>query len=88
LHPARQPERSRTLDAFLARVDEGPKGIPPVNARDATQAVLRTLSRHADPGRMAKVINVLPEDVRKLWLDAMGTGSPPVSKSDTGNAGQ
>lgn len=88
LHPARQPERSRTLDEFLARVDEGLKGMRPVNARDATQAVLRTLSRHADPGQMAKVINVLPEEVRKLWLDAMETGGPPASKSDAGNAGQ
>jgi uncharacterized protein (DUF2267 family) len=67
-HPAGQPERLRTLDEFLGRVGEGLEGIRPVNVRDATRAVLRTLTRHVDPGQVGKVIDALPEEVRALWV--------------------
>ncbi|MBC4016873.1 DUF2267 domain-containing protein [Siccirubricoccus deserti] len=67
-HPAGQPERLRTLDEFLGRVGDGLQGIRPVNVRDATLAVFRTLARHADPGQVRKVINALPEEVRAFWL--------------------
>ena len=55
-HPAGQPDRLRTLDEFLERVNGRLHGIRPVNARDAARAVFRTLSRHADPGQIAKVV--------------------------------
>ncbi|WP_149537485.1 DUF2267 domain-containing protein [Siccirubricoccus phaeus] len=65
--PAGQPERARTLDEFLGRVGDGLRGIRPVNARDAAQAVFRTLTCHLDPGQTRKVIDALPEEVRALW---------------------
>jgi uncharacterized protein (DUF2267 family) len=70
-HPAGQPDRLRTLDEFLERVNSRLHGIRPVNARDATRAVFRTLSRHADPGQIGKVVDALPEEVRALWLGAL-----------------
>lgn len=80
-HPARQPERLRTLEEFLGRVREGLEGIRPVDARDATQAVFRTLTRHADPGQVRKVIEALPEEVRAFWVgsfEANDTATAPT----------
>jgi uncharacterized protein (DUF2267 family) len=70
-HSAGQPDRLRTLAEFLERVSEGLANIRPVNGRDATRAVFRTLSRHVDPGQIGKVVDALPEEVRALWLGAM-----------------
>lgn len=66
-HPAGHPERTHDLDAFLGRVADKLTGIRPVNARDATRAVLRVLSRHVDRGQVIKVADALPEQVRNLW---------------------
>jgi uncharacterized protein (DUF2267 family) len=65
--PAAQPERTRDLDEFLARVAEKIHGIRPVDVRDATRAVFRVLSRHLDRGEAAKILNALPRPVRELW---------------------
>ncbi|HYZ33590.1 MAG TPA: DUF2267 domain-containing protein [Crenalkalicoccus sp.] len=83
-HPAGQPERVRTLDEFLERVDDGLQGIRPVDVRDATQAVLRTLSRHVDPGQVAKVMEALPEKARAFWLaslEANDTAASPAREA-------
>jgi uncharacterized protein (DUF2267 family) len=83
-HPAGQPERLRTLDEFLRRVEDGLQGIRPVNVRDATLAVLRTLTRHADPGQVRKIIDTLPEEVRALWLgsfEANDAAASPIRQS-------
>ena len=77
--PAGQPERLRTLDEFLGRVGEGLQGIRPVDVRDATQAVFRTLTRHADPGQVRKIIDVLPEEVRALWLGSFEANDAAAS---------
>ncbi|WP_372618105.1 DUF2267 domain-containing protein [Falsiroseomonas sp.] len=67
-HVAAQPERIRSLDEFLERISERMDGTGrPVNTRDATRAVLRTLSRHVDPGQVAKVIEALPLHIRQIW---------------------
>lgn len=68
--PAALPERTRTLDAFLARVAEGLHGTSDLDPRPTTQAVLRTLTHHLDPGQVAKVMDALPEEVRALWRDS------------------
>jgi uncharacterized protein (DUF2267 family) len=73
--PAAQPERLRDLDGFLARVNEKLAGVRPVDARDATHAVLRVLSRHLDRGQVLKVLDVLPQPIRAFWpLEAMPGG--------------
>ena len=78
-HPAGQPQRLRTLDEFLERVSQGLAQIRPVNARDATRAVFRTLSRHLDPGQVRKAIDSLPEEVRGFWLNAMDPAAHPTA---------
>jgi uncharacterized protein (DUF2267 family) len=77
--PAAPPERLRTLDEFLERVGEGLQGIRPVNGRDATQAVFRTLSHHVDPGQVAKVIDALPEEMKGLWRNTSVVGAAAAS---------
>lgn len=77
--PGAQPVRERTVDEFLNRVAAGLGSTRPINARDAVQAVARTVSRHVDPGQVTKVVNALPEAVRDVWLSALeapaaGTG--------------
>ncbi|HWX46531.1 MAG TPA: DUF2267 domain-containing protein [Roseomonas sp.] len=69
-HPAAQPERTRTLQEFLARVESGLHGTRPLDVREATRAVLYTLTHHVDPGQVAKVVEALPEEVRALWHDS------------------
>jgi uncharacterized protein (DUF2267 family) len=43
----------------------------PAKVQDVTRAIFRTLSRHADPGQVAKVLDVLPEEIRAFWLGAL-----------------
>ncbi len=66
-HPAGQPDRTRDLDGFLARVDQKLDGIRPINVRDATRAVLRVLSRHLDRGQVLKAVGTLPRPIREFW---------------------
>jgi uncharacterized protein (DUF2267 family) len=83
-HPASQPERLRTLDEFLGRVGEGLQGIRPVDVRDAAGAVFRTLSRHADPGQVSKVIDVLPDEIKAFWVgsfEANDTAAAPARQA-------
>ena len=72
-HPASQPEKERTAEEFLARVELGLQGIRPMNIEQATKCVLGVLSRHIDPGQTAKVIDALPQGIRPLW-PAPGAG--------------
>ena len=74
-HPAGKPDRLRSLDEFLERVGEGLQGTRPANVRDVTRAVFGTLSRHADPGQVAKVVDALPEEIRVFWLGALGAAA-------------
>ena len=70
-HPAGKPEKLRSLDDFLQRINEGLQGARPAKVQDVTRAIFRTLSRHADPGQVAKVLDVLPEEIRAFWLGAL-----------------
>lgn len=78
-HPAAQPERQRTLDDFLQRIEEGLHGIRPMDSRSVAQAVFRTLSRHVDPGQVAKVVGALPEPVRAFWLASLEANDTAAS---------
>jgi uncharacterized protein (DUF2267 family)/CBS domain-containing protein len=66
-HPAGQPTRAGTLDAFLALVGDKLVGARPVDVRDATRAVFRVLSRHVTGGQIAKIKDALPEKIREFW---------------------
>ncbi|GGG28589.1 hypothetical protein GCM10010964_15650 [Caldovatus sediminis] len=74
--PAVQPARLRDLDRFLARVNEKLAGVRPLDARDATHAVLRVLCRHLDRGQVLKVLDALPQPIRAFWpLGAVPAGT-------------
>ena len=67
--PSRLPDKTRTLEEFLHRVEEGMDGIRPVNPEEAVQSVFQVLSHHLDPGQIQKVRHALPEEIRLLWPD-------------------
>ena len=73
--PAGKPERLRSLDEFLERVGEELQGTGRTDASEITRAVLRTLSRHIDPGQIAKVADALPKEIRVFWLGALDVGA-------------
>jgi uncharacterized protein (DUF2267 family) len=68
-HPAAQPERYRTKDAFLDHVAAklGPGGA--VAPQEAAKAVFHVLTRHVSDGQIAQLRGALPEEIRTLWPD-------------------
>jgi putative phosphoribosyl transferase len=64
--PARQP-RGYDLDEFIEQVAERMERSRPVDAFEATRAVLATLSRHIPNGQIAKLQRALPGDIRRAW---------------------
>jgi uncharacterized protein (DUF2267 family) len=64
-----EPNRTRTLEAFLDQVGEGLKNIRPVNRMEAARSVLRVLTRHVSAGQVRHVRDSLPEEVRAIWPD-------------------
>jgi uncharacterized protein (DUF2267 family) len=71
--PSEQALKLRSVDEFLAKVSDGLANIRPVNSEEATCLVFQVLNRHVDPGQVAKVREALPEDVRRLWPESVGT---------------
>ena len=66
-YPAGKPEKWRTQDEFIARLNEELSDTRPTDPRDAARAVFRTISNHVSPGQVDKVRESLPEDIRRLW---------------------
>ena len=79
-HPASQPERLRTRDEFLERIAEKLRGSRPINVSDGASSVLRTLSRHVEPGQIAKVRQALPHPLQEFWPQAPAQ-EPAITKS-------
>ena len=69
--PHGQPDKSRSLEAFLEPVEAGLVNTRPVEGEAAMRAVFRALARHLDPGQVSKVIDALPEEVKALWVGAL-----------------
>jgi uncharacterized protein (DUF2267 family) len=67
--PAGKPNKIRSRDEFLARVNSDLQNIRPIGADDAVRAVFRVVGRNCDPGEVREVIGSLPADVRTLWPD-------------------
>lgn len=65
--PKPQPDKLRSVDEFLARVEQGLATTRPVNAQDAAKSVFHVLSRHLDRGQAVKVRQALPGDLLRLW---------------------
>ncbi|HEV7265293.1 MAG TPA: DUF2267 domain-containing protein [Falsiroseomonas sp.] len=83
-HVAAQPERLRSLDEFLGRVSERMSGMGrPVDVRDATRAVLRTLSRHVEPGQVEKVLGAMPQELKDFWpQEEIGAANDAAREAD------
>lgn len=64
--PSSQPEKTRSLEAFLSKIADELKFSRPINARDALQVVCSVLARHVDDGQIAKVWDALPQDIRQV----------------------
>jgi uncharacterized protein (DUF2267 family) len=65
--PAGKPERLRSRDEFLAKINEGLGQIRPLGADDAARAVCKVLARHVSKGELEEVKQALPQDMRTLF---------------------
>jgi uncharacterized protein (DUF2267 family) len=70
--PSQTPDKTRSLDEFLAHVGDELKSVRPVNSGDAARSVFRVLSRHVDLGQSAKVRAALPKEIQALWPESVG----------------
>lgn len=64
--PAGMPERERSKEEFLARVETNLKD-PTVDPETAARAVFAVLSRHVTGGEIAQIRQELPPAIRELW---------------------
>jgi uncharacterized protein (DUF2267 family) len=65
--PARQPVECRSRAAFTEEVAEWLADVRPIDPDEAIGAVINVLSRHVDPGQLAKVFQALPKQLREGW---------------------
>ncbi len=73
-HPAGKPDKTRTQEEFLQRVESELGQIAPMNSRDAARAVFDVLHRHVTAGEMNKVRLTLPQPIRALMPDGGEAG--------------
>jgi uncharacterized protein (DUF2267 family) len=70
----RQPKYD--LEGFVARVAEQLSDTRPVDPRQAVLAVFVTLAAHIELGQIAKLQDVLPQDLREFWQAAELVAEP------------
>lgn len=85
--PSGQPDKARTLEGFLERVEAGLHGTRPVAAEQAAKAVFRVLARHLDPGQVGKLVQALPQPVQDLWAEVAAISLPAGSEAPRPAAG-
>jgi uncharacterized protein (DUF2267 family) len=66
-HIAGTPTRERHKDEFLAPIAAAFVRDPDIDPEPVARAVLATLAERIDPGQVAKVLHVLPPELRQLW---------------------
>jgi uncharacterized protein (DUF2267 family) len=69
--PSLQPSDTDTLEEFLDRVEQAFGRMRPVDSTEAVLSVFKVLSRHVDPGQVAKIRHALPKEIRELWPDPL-----------------
>ncbi len=74
--PARQPGDCRRMEDFTAEVAEWLADARAVDPETAIRAIFGVLSRHVDPGQIAKIQGVLPEPIRDYWRRVAGLPEP------------
>jgi uncharacterized protein (DUF2267 family) len=81
--PGRMDEKPRSLDVFLKPIREQLAQIRPIDASNATQAVFRIQSRHANPGQIEKVKHALPGEVQAIWIEVTPDTQVEVERAIT-----
>jgi uncharacterized protein (DUF2267 family) len=66
-HPAGKPEKIRSREEFLARIDGQLPKTKLIDPKNATRAVLQALENHVSGGEIRDVMQSLPEEIRALW---------------------
>jgi uncharacterized protein (DUF2267 family) len=66
-HSAGKPEKIRSHEAFLARIEAEFGTVQPMDPEEAARAVFQVLEEHVAPGEIRDVIDELPREVRTLW---------------------
>lgn len=76
--PSSMPQRIRTQDEFLAKINEHLQNIRPIGAEEAARAVFRVLERKIQGGEMADVKQMLPPEIRMLFpIQQQGQAQQP-----------
>jgi uncharacterized protein (DUF2267 family) len=70
--PATTPVKSRTVEDFLARVNESFGRDPLAEPAEAVTAVFQLLSKKVTEGEIEDVRGCLPKAVRNIWPEAYG----------------
>lgn len=65
--PSTMPQRIRTQDEFLAKINEHLKNIRPLGADEAARAVFRVLESNIPGGQINEVKQMLPLEIRRLF---------------------
>ena len=73
--PSAMPQKIRTRDEFLAKINENLQNIRPMGAEEAARAVFRVLEQHIPMGEMNEVKQMLPPDIRSLFPGSMGAST-------------
>nr|PZN84292.1 MAG: DUF2267 domain-containing protein [Pseudomonadota bacterium] len=77
--PSIMPQRIRSRDEFLAKVNEHLQNIRPIGAEEAARAVFRVLEKRIPAGELNEVKQMLPPEIRALF---------PAAQAAEGNTGQ
>ncbi|UCH74843.1 MAG: DUF2267 domain-containing protein [Rhodospirillales bacterium] len=67
--PAKTPDRNRSVDAFLRRIEDGFRQTPGdeyIDPAELTAAVFAVLRRRISAGEFDQVLHALPRAIRKL----------------------
>jgi uncharacterized protein (DUF2267 family) len=66
-HPTGKPEKIRSREEFLARIDAQLPETRLIDSKDAARAVFHALESHVSGGEVRDVMQSLPEEIRALW---------------------
>jgi uncharacterized protein (DUF2267 family) len=67
---AATPGRERHVVDFVGHVRDGLPGEAGDDPHLATRAALAVIAERLDPGEVAKILRLLPAELRQLWPDA------------------
>lgn len=65
--PSTMPQRVRTRDEFLEKINEHLQNIRPLGAEEAARAVFRVLEHNIQGGQIPEVKQMLPPEIRTLF---------------------